>query len=151
MESILTSRTPDRYQGRRHLKLTDKTPIPLRYHKVLALHLAGKPVKEICELVSYKESTIYAILQDPRVCQIRQQLLNHTQVEFEALYGRVVDTLRGDLFSGVPEREHKARDQWFRASGKYTPEKSAGDINITAEDIVFNILNQNKPLEVESA
>ena len=144
MESILTSKTPDRYQGRRHLKCTDKTPIPLRYHKVLALHLAGKTVKDICLETNYKESTIYNILSDSRVAHIRQQLLNHTQTEFEALYGKVVETLRGDLFSGQPEREHKAREQWFKASGKYTPDKTTGDITITAEDIVFNILNQQK-------
>lgn len=143
MDSILVSSTPDRYNARRHLKLNDKTPIPLKYHKVLSLHLSGKPVHVICEETGYKESTVYSILKDERVTQIRQQLLNHTQIEFEALYGRVVDTLRDDLFSEQPDRQQKARDQWFRASGKYSKDTGEGTtINLTAEDVVFQILNQ---------
>jgi hypothetical protein len=142
MESVLTSQTSDRYNGRRHLKLTDKTPIPLKYHKVLALHLSGKKVVDIAAETGYKLPSIYAILKDPRVVEIRQQLMNVTQTEFEALYGRVVDTLRGDLFSGMPEREHKAREQWLRASGKYKSESDKQVINVTAEDVVFQILNQ---------
>lgn len=145
MESILTSKTPDRYQGARHLKLTDNTPVPLKYHKVLGLHLAGKTVKTICEETGYKESTIYSILKDERVCQIRQQLLNHTQTEFEALYPLVVDSIRKDLLSQQPERENRARDQWLRASGKYQADHTTQNITVTAEDVVFQILNNPPP------
>lgn len=145
MDSILGSSTPDRYQARRHLKLTDKTPIPLRYHKVLSLHLAGKRVQDICEETGYKSPTVYKILADERVCQIRQQLLEHTQTEFEALYPAVVHSLRKDLLSEQPDRENRARDQWLRASGKYQSEKTTQNINVTAEDVVFQILNQNNP------
>jgi hypothetical protein len=151
MQSILTSQTPDRYNQRRHLKLTDNTPIPLKYHNVLALHLAGKKVQEISEMTGYKLPTIYKILKDERVCQIRQQLLAVTQTEFEALYGRVVDTLRGDLFSGTPEREHKAREQWLRASGKYKSESDKQVINVTAEDVVFQILNQKSDEVIDAS
>jgi hypothetical protein len=156
MESILTSSTPDRYQARRHLKLTDKTPIPLKYHKVLALHLSGMKVtgaegeKTICSETGYKPPSIYKILKDDRVVEIRQQLMSVTQSEFEALYGKVVDTLRGDLFSGTPEREHKAREQWLRASGKYKSESDKQVINVTAEDVVFQILNAPKEGPYES-
>lgn len=161
MDSILLSKTPDRYQGRRHFKLTDHRPIPHRYYQVLALHLAGKPCREICSLTGYKDSTIYAILADPRVIQIRQNLLEKTQEEFEALFPRVVDTLREDLFSGDPDREHKSREQWFKASGKFKGEEKGGqtNFNLTAEDIVIQILNQGKeqgdnassPIQIQEA
>jgi hypothetical protein len=144
MESVLTSSTPDRYQARRHLKLTDRTPIPLRYHNVLALHLAGKSVAMICEETGYKSPTVYKILQDERVVQIRQQLLDHVQTEFEALYPAVVNSLRKDLLSEQPERENRARDQWLRASGKYQ-NNTTNITNVTAEDVVFQILNQSAP------
>jgi hypothetical protein len=141
MESILTSATPDRYQGRRHLKLTDKNPIPHKYFNVLSLHLAGKTVQMICDETGYKSPTVYKILADDRVVQIRQQLLNHTQAEFEALYPLVVESIRKDLMSAQPERENRARDQWLRASGKYGSDKTTQNINVTAEDVVFQILN----------
>ena len=150
MESILSSSTPDRYQARRHLKLTDKTPIPLKYHNVLSLHLAGKPVGNldvpgsICQLTGYKPPTIYKILKDDRVCQIRQQLLEHTQTEFEALYPVVVNSLRKDLLSEQPDRENRARDQWLRAAGKYANDKGNTTLNVTAEDVVFQILQQGQ-------
>lgn len=150
MESILSSSTPDRYQVRRHLKLTDKTPIPLKYHKVLALHLAGKTVGNldvpgsICAETGYKPPTIYKILKDDRVCQIRQQLLEHTQTEFEALYPVVVNSLRKDLLSEQPDRENRARDQWLRAAGKYANDKGNTTLNVTAEDVVFQILQQGQ-------
>lgn len=141
MESILTSAVPDRYNARRHLKLSDNTPIPLRYHNVLALHLAGKSVAMICEETGYKPPTVYRILQDQRVTQIRQQLLDHTQKEFEALYPVVVESIRKDLLSNQPDRENRARDQWLRASGKYQ-NNTTNITNVTAEDVVLQILNQ---------
>lgn len=150
MDSVFVSKTPDRYQGARHLKLTDRTPIPLRYHKVLSMHLAGKPVGaknvegSICAETGYSPATCYKILSDERVVQIRQQLLNHTQVEFEALYPAVVDSLRKDILSGQPEREHRGRDHWLRASGKFQT-NTTNVTNVTAEDVVFQILNQNSP------
>lgn len=145
MQSVLTSSTPDHYQARRHLKLTDRNPIPLRYSKVLALHLAGKPVigeGGICEETGYAPATVYRILSDDRVVQIRQQLLAHTQTEFEALYPAVVASLRKDILSGQPDRENRARDQWLRAAGKYSQDNKPSQINVTAEDVVFQILNQ---------
>ena len=142
MESILQSATPDHYNARRHLKCSDHRPIPPKYHKVLSLHLAGRRVQEICSETGYKDSTVYAILADQRVVQIRQQLLKSVEQEFEALYPRVVETLRDDLTSGISDQQAKARDQWFRASGKYKESGDKSIINVTAEDVVFQILNQ---------
>jgi len=142
MDSVLTSATPDRYNTKRHLKLSDNNPIPHKYFNVLSLHLAGKTVKTICEETGYKPPTVYRILQDERVVQVRQQLLNHTQTEFEALYPLVVDSIRKDLLSEQPDRENRARDQWLRAAGKYGSDKTTQNINVTAEDVVFQILNQ---------
>jgi hypothetical protein len=73
---------------------------------------------------------------------VRQQLLEHTQTEFEALYPKVVDSLRKDLLSEQPDRENRARDQWLRAAGKYSQDHTTPQINVTAEDVVFQILNQ---------
>ncbi len=144
MDSILVSKTPDRYQGRRHLKLTDHRPIPPKYYKVLALHLAGKSCKDICTQTGYKDSTVYGILADERVVQIRQQLLKETEKEFEALYPKAVDNLRLSMNSEDPQTYLKGTDMYLRASGKYSGEVQKQTINVTAEDVVFQILNQNQ-------
>ena len=148
MESCLTSSptSGDRYLQRRHLKRNDFEPIPSKYMAVLSHHLAGRTVVQISELTGYKTPSIYKILSDKRVTQIRQQLLNHTQQEFEALYPKVVEVLRISLDSSDSSVKLKATDQWLHASGKYKGE-STTQVNITAEDVVFNILNQKVGLD----
>ena len=144
MESLLTSPTPDRYAMRRHLTRKETDPVSHRYQYVLALHLSGKTVKEIEKLTSYKSPTIYKILAMPNVNYLRQQLLNHTAKEFEALFGKTVQVIRDGLKSRDMKIALDAADKWLKAHGKY--QKSEGtQINITAEDIVMNILNQRTP------
>jgi hypothetical protein len=141
MESLLTSSTPDRFAMRRHLRRDEKSPVSHRYQYVLALHLSGKKATEIMALTKYSSATVYKILSDPAVIAMRQQLLNHTAKEFEALFPKVVDGIRACLDSGDPKTVLDAADKWLKAHGKY--QKSEGtQINITAEDIVMNILNQ---------
>ena len=127
----------------RHMKRNDYEPIPPRYMAVLSHHLAGASARQISELTGYKLPTIYKILSDSRVVQIRQQLLKHTQEEFEALYPKVVQVLREELDSGDHSIRLKASDQWLHASGRYKSDAAAGTtVNLTAEDVVFNILQQ---------
>jgi len=104
--------------------------------------LSGKRVHEIEELTKYRPATIYAILSSPNVLALRQQLLNHTSKEFEALFPRVVDCVRDSLASPDLNVALKGSDMWLKAHGKYA--KSEGTtVSITAEDIVMNILNQS--------
>jgi hypothetical protein len=123
------------------LKRNDYEPIPSRYMAVLSHHLAGRSARQIVELTGYKLPTIYKILSDQRVTQIRQQLLAHTQAEFEALYPKVVEVIRTSLDSNDASVKLKASDQWLHASGKYKGDTTT-QINVTAEDVVFQILNQ---------
>ena len=141
MESLLQSSTPDRYQMRRHLTRKETDPVSHRHQFVLALHLSGLKVDEIEKVTRYRPATIYHILSEPNVIALRQQLLHHTSKEFEALFPKVVDGIRVALSSGDPKTVLEACDKWLKAHGKYA--KSEGTtVNVTAEDIVFNILNQ---------
>ena len=141
MESLLQSSTPDRYQMRRHVTRKETDPVTHRHQFVLALHLAGRRVSEIEELTGYRPATIYHILSEPNVISLRQQLLNHTAKEFEALFEKTVNAIRDGLGSADMKIALEAADKWLKAHGKYM--KSEGtQINVTAEDIVFNILNQ---------
>jgi len=143
MQSLLESTQPDRYAVRRHLRRDEKAPVSHRHQYVLALHLAGKKVGEIEQITKYRPATIYAILSSPNVLALRQQLLHHTSKEFEALFPQVVDAIREALQSPDLKIALEGSDKWLKAHGKYA--KSEGtQVQITAEDVVFNILNQNQ-------
>ena len=146
MESLLQSSTPDRYQVRRHVTRKETDPVSHRHQFVLALHLSGLKVNEIEKITKYRPATIYHILGEPNVIALRQQLLNHTAKEFEALFPKVVDGIRACLDSGDPKTVLEASDKWLKAHGKYAKSEST-TVNITAEDIVMNILNQQLPTE----
>lgn len=142
MESLLQSTTPDRYQMMRKLTRKETDPVSHRWQYVLALHLAGKKVSEIEQLTGYKPPTIYRILSEPNTVALRQQLLNHVSKEFEALFPQVVDTIRDALRSPDLKIALEGADKWLKAHGKYA--KSEGTtVQLTAEDIVVNILNNN--------
>jgi hypothetical protein len=139
---LLVSHTPDRFQARRRLKRNDFEPIPPRYMAVVSHHLAGRSAREVAELTGYKLPTIYKILSDQRVTQLRQQVLKATQDEFEALFPKAVENIRTFMSAPEVDTQVKGTDMWLRANGKYRDSGVASQVNITAEDIVFNILNQ---------
>jgi hypothetical protein len=105
--------------------------------------MAGLKVKEICRETGYKEASVYAILKDPRVVQVRQGLLVEAQDRFESLYPKVVDVIAENLNSPDSETAARAVDQWMRGAGKYKDGGQSGQVNVTAEDVVIQILNQN--------
>jgi hypothetical protein len=120
---------------------THPDPIPLRWSNVLYLHLAGKSHEEISISTGYTVNSIYRILAHPNVNYVRQQLLEATQKEFEALFSKVVKVIR----TGLEDPDSKVRaiytNQWLRSHGKISEKGEGTTINLTAEDIVMNLLN----------
>lgn len=114
--------------------------LPHLWYYVLSLHLSGKTADEISELTDYSRGWIYRILKDPQVVAVRQQLLAGISDEFEALYADVVQTIRDGLTSPDIKIRLESADKWLKAHGKYKGETQ--HITVTAEDVVFNILNQ---------
>ena len=145
MESLLTSRSPDRFQARRSLKRSDHNPIDPKYFYIMSLRMAGHPVTEISELTGLSTPRIYAVLNDERCVQIRQQILSHTQDEFENLFEKVVKAVKEGLDNGDIGTKLEASKIWLKAHGKYTREDSS--INVTAEDVVIQILNMREPAD----
>lgn len=140
MDALTVSSVPSTFQQRRRLKRNDYEPIPSKYMAVLAHHLSGKTVRMICDLTGYKSPTIYKILSDERVVQIRQQLMKVTESEFEALYANVVQVIRSGLTDADMDIALRSADMWLKAHGKYKSTQTVQ--NITAEDVVIQILNQ---------
>jgi len=93
----------------------------------------------IRELTGYADSTIYAILASDEIKALKQQIMSYYDEEFKALYPEVIEAIRTGLDS---------EDKYLDAAKIYLKEfgkSQAGgktEIHLTAEDIVFNILNQ---------
>lgn len=148
MSEALLTPMPN-YQLMRPARAKDHHPVPHRWFAVLAMHLSGKSPKEIQKETGYSQAMYYRILSNPEVLAVRQQLLAQTQMEFEALYSKVVDNLREQLNSKDPEIQLAAQQQFFKATGKYAPKPSdpKGE-QLSAEDLVTKLLQQQINIQV---
>lgn len=130
---------------RRKPKKNNYEPIPVRWKVVLDLHLSGLTQEQIEEQTGYCLASIRRILNDPRVQELRQQMFRYYDLEFEALYKNVVNTVRENLQCDDPKVRNDAAKIWLKAHGKYQPtEQRTVETNISAEKVVFQILNQAK-------
>lgn len=87
-------------------------------------------------------ASVYRILNHRDTLYVRQQLMEYTQQEFEALFKKVVHAVRGGLDDPDPKIALMASQLWLKAHGKFAPERQAVG-NITAEDVVIQILQGN--------
>lgn len=113
------------------------TPIPFQWRIVLDYIMAGDKPAEVAVKTGYCLNSIYRILNHKNTIAVKQQLMEATQQRFEALYGRITDSIIDDLNSKDPERISDARKDWFKASGKT---KDSGN-NFSAENMVVQMLN----------
>lgn len=76
----------------------------------------------------------------------KQQIMKHYDSEFEALYSRVINVVRENLeHTDDPKVRNDAAKIWLKAHGKFQADTvREGDTNISAERVVFQILNQAK-------
>jgi len=110
-----------------------------KHYEILALHLSGKTVQEISSIVGYSPVSIYRILKDEELVLVRQQILSGIGDEFEVLFVDVVNTIRELLQSNKEAIRLEACEKWLKAHNKYGQSKNT--IQVTAEDVVFQILN----------
>ena len=109
-------------------------------YEILALHLSGKTAQEISAIVNCTPLTVYNILKKEEMIMLRQQILAGLGDEFEVLFADVINTIRELLQSSKESIRLEACEKWLKAHNKYGKEKNT--INVTAEDVVFQILNQ---------
>jgi len=144
----LPAKADQSYRFHRPTKKNDYFPVPLRWYQVLALHLAGKTPNEVMAETGYSSAMYYRILNHPSIQSVRQQLLDQTQQEFEALFNKVVENIRKQLDSGDPMVRLAAQNQWFKANGKFQPKNVEGEKKLTAEEVVAKLLNINVQVNV---
>jgi len=136
----------DRFNQARVPTRKEVNPVSHRYRMVLDLHLSGHKVNEIQELTGYAESTIYDILSKDEVVALRQQIMNVYDKEFEMLFPQVIQSIRLGLNPSQDLKDQlSAAKLWLKAHGKggVKVEKGGDTYNLTAEDVVFQILNGN--------
>lgn len=129
-QPFITKRSTNQYE-----------PIPLAWRRVVELHLQGLSNAQIAALTDYTVNSVYRILHHKDVIQVRQQLLDGVQQEFEALFSKTVNVIRNGLDDADPNVNLSAADKWLKANGKYKGDKGTVINNITAEDVVMQILN----------
>lgn len=142
--SLLVGRGSDSYQARRHLKRSEVRPVLPRHRFVLELHLAGKKPREIEDLTGYSQAMIYRILASEEMVTLRQQIMFYYDQEFETLFPDVIEAVKSGLVSDDLSLRLDAAKIWLKAHGKLSDSnhQSGQQVNLTAEDIVINILNQ---------
>ena len=151
--SILTesnSLIPQRRPGGELRKLKVRP----KHRFVLELHLTGYSVQDkvkkdgsvepgICTLTGYTPQTVYGILNSEAVNSLRQQINLHLDKEFDAQYQKVIKAVSDALDESKPDA---TRLQGARLWGEFHKRfnKDVGtpqQFNITAEDVVFQIMN----------
>lgn len=114
-----------------------------RDYKILAMHLAGYKQKDIAEQLGLGIVTVSRVLNSDRVLRLRQQILQTYELEFELQMPGVLELLRTKMDSEDEAVQLRAIDMYLKMFGKYKPKDQSATLNLTAEDVVFNILNQS--------
>lgn len=114
-----------------------------KHQLVLALHLAGVKSNEIAATTGYKVQNVYKILNREDVISARQQIMSQLDKEFEAQYRKVVQAVEDGLDANDISTKLNAAKLWGDYHKKFQKVEVNQSVNITAEDIVFNIMNNN--------
>lgn len=140
MDLTLAPTTQPRYESKSN-KLA-KLPVSQEWMVVLSYHLAGKSNRWIAEKMNLNTMTVSRILNNPKINEVRQTLLAETQKEFESLFTKVTDKIRTML-----DNEDTAADGiklWTKLHGPIISKAdNEAALNLSAEDIVVQILNGN--------
>lgn len=143
--NLLQSHTPDTFNRSRKVTVRDVRGVPYKWRFVLELFLAGHKAMRslpgkpsIHELTGYAEPTIYAILQKEEMIALKQQIMAVYDIEFESLYPEVINAIEVGLRD--PDKYLDAAKVYLKEFGK----SEKGKATFTAEDMVFNILNQQQ-------
>lgn len=118
--------------------------LSVRHRYVIDLYLSGLPREEIEELTGYTTNTISTIVNSPQAQMHRQQIMKHYDSDFQALYSKVISTVRENLSPDAPPAvRNEAAKIWLKAHGKLEQEPTQGNgVNFSAEKIVVQILQQ---------
>ena len=137
MDSVLTTRGMDLRK-----RSTDKKrgALSFRQREVVELSLVMPP-PEVSELTGYSLGNVHRILNTDEAIAHKQQIFDLYDESFKALYPQTIKAVKDGLESDDEKVKLNAAQIWLKAHGKFVPDRE-GDTNITAEQIVVQILNE---------
>jgi len=156
--ALTVSSAPDTYEQNRGVRPKGSDhKVSLRWRMVIELRLAGHmPAKvlpgkdSIQNITGYGPQTICNILRTDEAVEVKQQLMKEYEVEFESLYAEVIEAVRLSLQSKSLADKREGAKIYLKEFGKGAQvQKGEGGINVTAEDVVFNILQIAEGRKVE--
>ena len=109
--------------------------------EIVKAHLDGVRNTDIAAMFRMTDSTISLILSDPLVEEIRAEWLKDRHAEFNALYGRAINTIRDSMNEDKPALVRLRAAKMVMEDAPFT--KSREDGRETAEDVVQRILQVN--------
>jgi hypothetical protein len=135
-----------RYVGSRPRHRNEVDCSLYRWPLVVSLHMSGYNTEEVSELTGYAPGTILRILKDPRAQAMKQQILSDLDEELEAKKKEVYEVVSNAL-QGVPISDDRkwAVDLWMKVHGKYKTNDKGGTTNVTAENVVMQIMQNGVP------
>ena len=123
-------------QGTKRLKKLSQ-----RHIEIIDLHTRGYKMVDIAKTVGVTRFNVSNVLNDPLAQDVIKKAHQQVENEFDALYGRVVDTIRDGLEKEI------GLDTRLRAVDRYAKMKQVngdqGKGPETAEDVVDRILQLN--------
>jgi len=147
--ALTVSNVPETYEQNRGVRPRGSDhKVSLRWRMVIELRLAGHmPTKvlpgrdSIQNITGYSPQTISNILRTDEAKEVKQQLMIEYEIEFESLYADVIEAVRLSLQSTSLSDKREGAKIWIKEFGKGAQvQKGEGGINVTAEDVVFNLL-----------
>lgn len=121
--------------------------LPTKVRKRIVIE-DDKPVEKVThhsihELTGYSPAMIHRILANEDIIGLRQQIMCYYDDEFQAMYPEVIDAVRRGLDSH--DKYLEAAKIYLKEFGSQSKGTGGGDgmqVNFTAEDMVFQILQQ---------
>lgn len=135
MESVMVS------PGMTMAKQNKPRTLSFRQREVIELSLTLPP-PEVAELTGYSLSGVHRILNTDEAIAHKQQIFDLYDDTFKALYPKAIEAIKKGLESSDEKVKLSAAQVWLKAHGKFVPDNGNGDTNITAEQVVVQILNE---------
>ena len=122
-----------------------------RDRRVLELWMAGATMDKIADDREMSKSNVWRILKKPSVEELRKEITAQWDGELQRMYRKVIDKFLVLLDSQDENVVLKAIQTWLKVMGKDMPkrevEEGARIGSLTAEKVVFQILNRQKDLK----
>lgn len=112
-----------------------------RHYNILALHLAGKSLEDICSLLRVSYTTVSRVVNDPMAQSVLKRVYNHREEEIHALAGKAIAVTRAAMNDDAMGTRLKGVDRFLKIRETMLGKDDGRE---SAEDVVTRILENAK-------